>query len=266
MTKKRLQNLFLATILFLLYLPIMILAVYSFTDSAMIGSIGHFSLKNYIFLSKSDELRQMIAGTVILALVVSVLSVILGTAGAIGSFYSNSKLKNTIQLINQIPVVNADVVTGFSICVLLIVFFHMDKNTYIPLIIGLVSLCSPFVYLSVIPKLKQMDPQLYEAALDLGCKPMRAIRKIILPQLLPGIVSGFMMSVTLTLDDYFISTYTKPAVFDTISTYVVNATKGARTEIKTALWALSTIIFIIVVIAVVFMNISASKNVRGHNK
>ena len=134
------------------------------------------------------------------------------------------------------------------------------------MIIGLVSLCSPFVYLSVIPKLKQMDPQLYEAALDLGCKPMRAIRKIILPQLLPGIVSGFMMSVTLTLDDYFISTYTKPAVFDTISTYVVNATKGARTEIKTALWALSTIIFIIVVIAVVFMNISASKNVRGHNK
>lgn len=232
----------------------------------MIGSIGHFSLKNYIFLLKSDELRQMIAGTVILALVVSVLSVILGTAGAIGSFYSNLKLKNTIQIINQIPVVNADVVTGFSICVLLIVFFHMDKNTYIPLIIGLVSLCSPFVYLSVIPKLKQMDPQLYEAALDLGCKPMRAIRKIILPQLLPGIVSGFMMSVTLTLDDYFISTYTKPAVFDTISTYVVNATKGARTEIKAALWALSTIIFIIVVIAVVFMNISASKNVRGHNK
>ena len=266
MAKKRLQNIFLIIILFLLYLPILILTIYSFTDSSMIGSIGHFSLKNYIFLSKSDELRQMIAGTVILALVVSVLSVILGTAGAIGSFYSNSKFKNTIQLINQIPVVNADVVTGFSICVLLIVFFHMDKNTYIPLIIGLVSLCSPFVYLSVIPKLKQMDPQLYEAALDLGCKPMRAIRKVILPQLVPGIVSGFMMSVTLTLDDYFISTYTKPAVFDTISTYVVNATKGARTEIKTALWALSTIIFIIVVIAVVLMNIPAVKDEHNQNK
>lgn len=266
MNKKRLQNLFLGMILFLLYLPIIILMIYSFTDSSMIGRIGHFSVKNYTFLLKSDELRQMITGTVILALVVSVLSVILGTAGAIGSFYSKTRLKNTIQMVNQIPVVNADVVTGFSICVLLIVFFHMDKNTYIPLVIGLVSLCSPFVYLSVIPKLKQLDPQLYEAALDLGCKPMRALRKIILPQLVPGIVSGFMMSVTLTLDDYFISTYTKPSVFDTISTYVVNATKGARTEIKTALWALSTIIFIIVVIIVTLMNVSAAKKVDDRNK
>mgnify|MGYP000149242727 FL=1 len=104
---------------------------------------------------------------------------------------------------NQIPVVNADVVTGFSICVLLIVFFKMDKASYIPLVIGLVSLCSPFVYLSVIPRLKQMDPQLYEAALDLGCSPFGALRKVVLPQLTSGIVSGFMMSITLTLDDLF---------------------------------------------------------------
>ena len=114
----------------------------------------------------------------------------------------------------------------------------MDKASYIPLVIGLVSLCSPFVYLSVIPRLKQMDPQLYEAALDLGCSPFGALRKVVLPQLTSGIVSGFMMSITLTLDDYFITTYTKPSMFDTISTYVVNATKGAQTDVKTALWAL----------------------------
>ena len=160
---------------------------------------------------------------------------------------------------NKIPVVNADVVTGFSICVLLIVFFKMDKASYVPLVIGLVSLCSPFVYLSVIPRLKQMDPQLYEAALDLGCSPFGALRKVVLPQLTSGIVSGFMMSITLTLDDYFITTYTKPSMFDTISTYVVNATKGAQTDVKTALWALSTIIFLIVIFVVIGMNHTSRK-------
>ena len=144
---------------------------------------------------------------------------------------------------NQIPVVNADVVTGFSICVLLIVFFKMDKASYIPLVIGLISLCSPFVYLSVIPRLKQMDPQLYEAALDLGCSPFGALRKVVLPQLTSGIVSGFMMSITLTLDDYFITTYTK----------------GAQTDVKTALWALSTIIFLIVIFVVIGMNHTGRK-------
>jgi spermidine/putrescine transport system permease protein len=143
--------------------------------------------------------------------------------------------------------------------VLLIVFFKMDKASYIPLVIGLVSLCSPFVYLSVIPRLKQMDPQLYEAALDLGCSPFGALRKVVLPQLTSGIVSGFMMSITLTLDDYFITTYTKPSMFDTISTYVVNATKGAQTDVKTALWALSTIIFLIVIFVVIGMNHTGRK-------
>ena len=216
-------------------------------------------MKNYVYLFHSEDLRSMIFGTLILALVVAVISTILGTLGAIGAFYSSKKFKRQIHLMNQIPVVNADVVTGFSICVLLIVFFKMDKASYVPLVIGLVSLCSPFVYLSVIPRLKQMDPQLYEAALDLGCSPFGALRKVVLPQLTSGIVSGFMMSITLTLDDYFITTYTKPSMFDTISTYVVNATKGAQTDVKTALWALSTIIFLIVIFVVIGMNHTGRK-------
>lgn len=259
MTKKILQSLFLGIILLLMYLPILILAVYSFTDSAVIGKSGSFSIKNYLYLIQSDDLKQMIIGTLILALVVAVISTCLGTIGAIGAFYSTKKFRNPMHLMNQIPVVNADVVTGFSICVLLIVFFKMDKASYIPLVIGLVSLCSPFVYLSVMPRLKQMDPELYEAALDLGCSPWRALRKVVLPQLTSGIVSGFMMSITLTLDDYFITTYTKPSMFDTISTYVVNATKGAQTDVKTALWALSTIIFFVVVCVVFTMNHTSRK-------
>ena len=155
--------------------------------------------------------------------------------------------------------VNADVVTGFSICVLLIVLLGISKDTFVPLVAGHVVLCAPFVYLSVIPRLKQMDNNLYEAALDLGATPAQALFKVVLPQLLPGILSGFMLAVTLSLDDYFITTYTKPSTFDTISTYVVNATKGGQTEIKTALWALSTIIFLIVVVAVVLMNVLSGK-------
>ena len=104
-----------------------------------------------------------------------------------------------------------------------------------------------------------MDNNLYEAALDLGATPAQALFKVVIPQLVPGIVSGFMLAITLSLDDYFITTYTKPSTFDTISTYVVNATKGSQTEIKTALWALSTLIFVIVVIVVVIMNLTAAK-------
>ena len=155
--------------------------------------------------------------------------------------------------------VNADVVTGFSLCVLLVVLLGIGKETFVPLVLGHVVLCTPFVYLSVIPRLKQMDSNLYEAALDLGATPTQALFKVVIPQLLPGILSGFMLAVTLSLDDYFITTYTKPSTFDTISTYVVNATKGGQTDIKTALWALSTIIFLVVVIIVVLMNVLSGK-------
>ena len=104
---------------------------------------------------------------------------------------------------------------------------------------------------------------MYEAALDLGCKQGQALIKVTIPQIIPGILSGFMTAITLSLDDYFIATYTKPATFDTISTYVVNATRGSNTQIKTALWALSTIIFLVVVIIVVGMNKKGQKVEEG---
>ena len=189
----------------------------------------------------------------------ALLATILGTLGAIGAFYSKKGMSSAITTMNQVPVVNADVVTGFSVCILLVVVFGVSKDTFLPLIIGHVSLCAPFVFLSVIPKLKQMDPSIYEAALDLGATPLTALVRIVIPQIFPGILSGFALAVTLSLDDYFVATYTKPATFDTISTYVVNATKGAQTTIKTALWALSTVIFLLVVLFTVVMNLRAQK-------
>ncbi len=245
--------------LLVLYLPILILAVYSFTDAANIGSIRGFSMHNYVTLFTTPELLQMIGGTLLLAVGSAVLATFLGTIGAIGSFYSKRKVNAAISTINQIPVINADVVTGFSICILLVVVLGVSKDTFVPLVIGHVTLCAPFVYLSVMPKIRQMDSALYEAALDLGATPFDALTQVVIPQIVPGIISGFGLAITLSLDDYFITTYTKPATFNTISTYVVNATKGSQTTIKTALWALSTIIFAVVILFVAIVNVRTAK-------
>ena len=254
--KKIVKPLFIALVLLFLYAPILILMVYSFTDATNIGAIRGFSLHNYVTLFTTPELTDMIIGTLLLAVGSAALATILGTFGAIGAFYSKKRVGTFIGTLNQIPVINADVVTGFSICILLVVVLGVSKDTFIPLVAGHVTLCAPFVYLSVIPKLKQMDPSIYEAALDLGARPAAALRRIVIPQISSGIVSGFMLAITLSLDDYFIATYTKPATFDTISTYVVNATKGSQTQIKTALWALSAVIFVVVVLVVIAANVS----------
>ena len=263
MIKKIFSTTWLFLVLLFMYLPILILAVYSFTDTPTIGTAGNFSLDNYVTLFTTPELMGMIGGTFLLAIGSAVISTILGTMGAIGAFYSKKVSRNAVSLVNQVPVINADVVTGFSICVLLIVVLGIRKDTYIPLVAGHVVMSAPFVFLSVMPKLKQMNNSLYEAALDLGASPLQALFKVVIPQIVPGIASGFLMAITLSLDDYFIATYTKPSTFDTISTYVFNATKGSQTEIKTALWALSTLIFILVVGFVLISNLITSKKEVG---
>ena len=258
--KKGLRLFIILFVLVFLYAPILILILYSFTNATTIGAIRGFSMKNYVTLFTTPELRSMIFGTILLAVGAAFLTTILGTMGAIGSFYSSRKAGTLINSLNEVPVINADVVTGFSVCILLVVVLGVSKDTFIPLVIGHVVLCAPFVYLSVIPKLKQMDSSIYEAALDLGATPARALRSIVIPQISSGIVSGFALAITLSLDDYFIATYTKPATFDTISTYVVNATKGSQTTIKTALWALSAVIFAVVVLIVAVVNIRGTKD------
>lgn len=261
--KKGFRVAFIILMLVILYLPILILAVYSFTDSANIGTIHGFSVQNYVTLFTKPELADMIWGTVLLAVGSALIATLLGTLGAVGAFYSKKLALGIVSAMNQVPVVNADVVTGFSICILLIVVFGVSKESYVPLVVGHVVLSAPFVYLSVVPKLKQMDGSLYEAAMDLGASPFTALIKVVLPQILPGVISGFALAITLSLDDYFIASYTKPATFDTISTYVVNATKGSQTEIKTALWALSTVIFVIVILIVVGMNMTSKAKARA---
>ena len=193
-------KIFVGVMLLLLYLPILVLAFYSFTTSANIGSVHGFTMDNYINLFSNEELRSMILGTVFLAFGSSFLAAVLGTLGAIGAFYAKKVTKNFVGVMNEVPVINADVVTGFSVCIMLVVVLGIDKSTYVPLVIGHVVLSAPFVYLSVVPRLKQMDASLYEAAMDLGATPRQALIKVVLPQIQPGIVSGFALAVTLSLD------------------------------------------------------------------
>lgn len=242
--------------LLFIYSPIILLLVYSFTDSNIIGQWKGFSFDLYIGLFEEPKLRSMLVDTIVLAIISSVLATILGTLGAIGIFYNKKILGKFTRSASQVPVINAEIVTAISLA--LVFTFAGFNKTYASLLIGHVALSTPFVVLSVLPKLKQMDGSLYEAALDLGATPTQALFKAVIPEILPGVFSGFMLAITLSLDDYMITAYTKPATFQTISTYVYQALKKPRNSFIPELRALSSIIFFIMIIVVVCMNFRIS--------
>ncbi len=254
--KKTLSIAIIVFALIFIYAPIIFLFIYSFTPTQSVGVWEGFSMDNYLKLFNTPKLRDMIIDTVTLALLAAVISTMLGTLAAIGIFYNKKWLGKLTKGASQIPIISAEVVTAISL-VLLFSFLGMYKS-YISLLIGHVVLCTPFVILSILPRLKQMDPSLYEAALDLGATPTQALFKVIIPEILPGIFSGFMLAITLSLDDYMITAYTMPFGFETISTYTYSVNLGRESAVD-ALKALSSIIFILMVIAVIVMNFRASK-------
>lgn len=259
MVKKLIKYSFISLVLLFLYAPIILLIIYSFNDSSVIGIWSNkWSFRLYVELYKDKDLLKIVGNTLILAVVAGIISTLLGTIGAIGMFYSKKKTYQALSGATNIPVINAEIVTAISIALLcsLLAF----GRTYASLLIGHVVLCFPFVVLNVLPKLKQMNPNIYEASLDLGASPVKALFTIIIPQILPGIFSGFLMAITLSLDDYIITTFTKPSTFDTISTYVYNAyAKGGANSSVPALRALSTIIFVVMILVIVIANLRASK-------
>ena len=238
------------------YAPIILLAVYSFTDGKTLIWTG-FSLEPYIGLFSSEELLEMILNTLLLALFASAIATILGTVGAIGIFYNKKWLGKATSGASRIPVINAEIVTAISLAFLF--SFVGFRGTYFSLLMGHVVLCVPFVVLSVIPKLKQMDGSLYEAALDLGATPTQALFKVVIPEILPGVISGFLLAITLSLDDYMISAYNKPDGFETISTFVYKAIVKPRNAPLAELRALSTIMFVVMVLAVLIVNLKGKR-------
>lgn len=254
--KKFLSFLYIFVILLFVYAPIILMVLFSFSSSKTInlqtGLFKDFTFEPFANLILVEKLRTIITDTLVLAILSSLIATVLGTLGAIGIFYNKKWFGKFVKNASQIPVINAEIVTAISLA-LMFSFFSL-KGTYASLLIGHVVISVPFVVLSVLPKLKQMDGSLYEAALDLGATPTQALFKVILPEIMSGILSGFMLAITLSLDDFMISAYTKPAEFETISTYVFGAIKKPRNAYLAELRALSSVIFLIMVIVVVVAN------------
>lgn len=262
-----LAKLFICLMLLIMYAPILYLMVFSFTESEVVGKWTGFSFETYIRLFSSNNYYSQriwvaVGNTLLIAICSGICATLIGTIGAIGMFYASKRVKRTLDFITQIPVVNAEIVIAISLAILFVTC-KWERN-FFTLLIGHTVLTFPFVVLSVQPKLQQMDSNLYEAALDLGANQTQALFKTVIPEIFPGILSGFMLAVTLSLDDYIITVFTRPSfssngmVFDTLSTYVDSATKKSGLPIQ--LRALTTIIFIAILIVMILVNIYSSKN------
>ena len=254
------KAIFIGLVLLFLYAPILLLAVYSFIGTDIIGTSGEFSLVHYVSLFTDPKVLTMIGNTIFLALASAALSTILGTLGAIGMYYSKRRTNTMLGAVSRIPIINAEIVTALALAIAFVVC--AIPKSYFTLLVGHMVISTPFVVLSVMPKLRQMDNSLYEAALDLGASPAKALFRVVLPQIIPGVISGFMLAVTLSLDDYIVTFYTRPNGFETISTYVFNATTrgNAQTaETLSSFWALTTIIFILILLIVLISNLVGKK-------
>jgi spermidine/putrescine transport system permease protein len=250
MVKKVLARAYVAFILLLMYLPILLLIVFSFLSSEVVGIVtpsDYLTLELYGKLFRNQAAMQALFNTLLVGFSSAAVSTVLGTLGAIGVYYMRQRAKQTMELVTQLPVINAEIVMALSLAILFIVLGW--QAGFLTLLIGHVVLTVAFVYLSVKPKLQQMDPSIYEAALDLGAKPGYAMRKVIFPEILPGIVSGFLLALTLSLDDFIITLFLKAPSFETLSTYVENQLRiGIPPEIR----ALTTLIFLFAVGVFVF--------------
>lgn len=245
-------------ILVVMYAPILVLVAFSFTDAKLIGNWNGFSLRLYVSLFRNKEIVSAAVNTFVVALSSAAVSTILGTLGAIGIFYSGKRSKAILEGVGQIPIMNAEIVTALSLTILFV--FCGVRFNFLTLLSGHVVLTIPFVVLSVRPKLMQMDPNIYEAALDLGATPNSALLKVILPEVVPGIISGFILSVTLSLDDYIITAFTRDNAYETLSTYVYGITskKGA---LPPSLRALTTIITLLALLVLLLANLRSKSSV-----
>lgn len=247
MVKKILAKCYIYFILLLMYLPILVLVVFSFTTSDQVGVWKGFSFQLYVDLFRNKELMSAVWNTLLIAFTSALVSTILGTLGAFGTFYASKRTRKIVETMNQLPVINAEIVMALSLAVLAVSL--SVAFSFVTLLIGHVVLTVAFVYLNVKPKLTQLDPFAYEAALDLGAKPRYALYKIVLPEILPGVLSGFMIAFTLSLDDFVITQYLKKPSFETISTYIQKII--AKHPIPAEVRALTTIIFVLVLAVVV---------------
>ncbi len=255
-------------LLIILYAPIVFIAVFSFTESKVLGNWTGFSTRLYSNLFTGDmqgtgSLMLAIENTIFIALVAAVVSTVLGTVAAIGIHNMRGSTKQAITFMNNIPMLNPDIITGVSLF-LLFVFLHISQG-YLTVILAHITFCTPYVVLNVLPKLTQMNPNVYEAALDLGATPFQALRKVLIPLLKPGMISGFILAFTMSLDDFAVTFFTRGTIgLDTLSTYIyTDARKGGLTP---ELRPLITLLFVGILILLIVINIRQIRNSNTDNK
>jgi spermidine/putrescine transport system permease protein len=199
--------------------------------------------------------------TIILAVVTSAISTVLGILASVGLFLSKNRLyKRSMMTVTNIPMMNPEIVTGISMMLLFVFVGNLIKRTevlgFTTILIAHITFCLPYVILNVMPKLRQLDMNIYEAALDLGCKPFKAFFKVVMPEIMSGIITGCVMSFTLSLDDFIISYFTNGPSFQTLPIYIFSLTKK---RVKPDMFALSTLMFVAILILLILMNIAQSK-------
>lgn len=266
MIKSTLQKIYLGFILLLLYAPIITLIVLSFNSSKTRSKWGGFSGKWYTALFQNEDIMNALYTTLTIALISALVATIIGTMAAIGIQALNAKFRTVMMTVTNIPMLNADIVTGISLMLLFIAcraFFPKFTLGFATVLLSHITFNIPYVILSVIPKLKQTSKYTYEAALDLGASPIYAFFKVVFPDIFPGVSSGFLLAFTMSLDDFVITHFTKGAGVDTLSTKIYSE---VRKGIKPEMYALSTLLFVSVLFLLILINTAPQENVKKVQK
>ncbi len=264
---KKLAHVYTVLCFVILYAPVAVMLLFSFNSTSSIFTFSGFSLRWYESILSGGEAVRSLLNSLVLALLSSVISTLIGTAAAIGIFYMKKKwVKNLVTQVTNIPMMNPDIVTGISMMLLFVTvstLIGLNILSFWTILIAHITFSLPYVILSVMPKLKQLDPNLSEAALDLGCTPLQAFFKVELPAILPGILSGLIMAFTLSLDDFVISYFTTSASFKTFPTYVYSLVKK---PFKPNIYALSSIMTLAILVLLILSNIVSAKGDRISGK
>ncbi len=258
---KLLSKLFLYIVLLFMYIPILVLIVFSFNESKSRANFTGFSLKWYSKLLHNETILTSLLNTILIALAAAVLATILGTAAAIGINNMKKVSKTAIMNITYIPVVNPEIIMGVSLMLLFkgmsnIIGFQFG---FITLILSHIAFDVPYVIYNVLPKLRQMNPNLIEAARDLGCNERQAFFKVAVPEIMPGVFSGFLMSITYSIDDFVISYFTSGASVETLPITIYSMT---RRKVSPEINAVSTIIFLVIIAILIIKNYLENRSLR----
>ena len=252
--KNAMKKIYLILMLFYLYAPIMVLMVLSFNESRSRVTWGGFSLKWYEDLFTNSMILDALKTTLIIALVSAAGATVLGTLACLGINRMRKTPRTIVMGMNNIPMMNAEIVTGISLMLCFVAFgITLSFKT---VLLAHITFNVPYVILSVMPKLKQTEVSVYEAAVDLGASPVYAFFKVVLPDLMPGILSGFLMAFTMSLDDFVITHFTRGAGVNTLSTLIYSE---VRRGIKPTMYALSTLMFVSVLVLLILINVRPQK-------